>query len=191
MSAVALSDRQGRAASAGMWLFIASIVMFYGALFSGYVLLRAGSAVWETPWRTGLAAEWPIAVDHWFRTMWLGLAVMQSRRLSGEGVAVAGLPRFSWIVALAGTAFVWRCVYIAGWLASQGLVPAMSVPLACWYVLTGTVALLVAGGTIAAVWVALERVPAAQRARRGAMLQRYWLLMLVLWLATVGGLYLV
>jgi heme/copper-type cytochrome/quinol oxidase subunit 3 len=116
---------------------------------------------------------------------------MQSRRLSGEGVAIAGLPRFSWLVGLAGTAFVWRCVYIAGWLASQGLVPAMSVPLACWYVLTGTVALLVAGGTVAAVWVALERVPAAQRARRGAMLQRYWLLMLVLWLTTVGGLYLV
>jgi hypothetical protein len=44
---------------------------------------------------------------------------------------------------------------------------------------------------VAAVWVALERVPAAQRARRGAMLQRYWLLMLVLWLTTVGGLYLV
>jgi len=39
--------------------------------------------------------------------------------------------------------------------------------------------------------VALEPVPARQRARRGAMLQRYWLLTLVLWLATVGGLYLV
>ena len=45
MSAIALSDRPDRAASAGMWLFIASIVMFYGALFSGYVLLRAGSTV--------------------------------------------------------------------------------------------------------------------------------------------------
>ena len=29
------------------------------------------------------------------------------------------------------------------------------------------------------------------RARRGAMLQRYWALMLVLWLLTVAGLYLV
>jgi heme/copper-type cytochrome/quinol oxidase subunit 3 len=191
MSAIALSDRQGHAASAGMWLFIASIVMFYGALFSGYVLLRAGSTVWETPWRTGLAAEWPIAVDHWFRTMWLAFAVMQARRLAGEGVPIAGQRRFSLLVGLAGAAFVWRCIHVAGWLASQGFVPATSVPLACWYVLTGAVALLVAGGTVAAVWVAIERVPAAQRARRGAMLQRYWLLMFVVWVATVGGLYLV
>ena len=164
---------------------------FYGALFSGYVLLRAGSTGWDTPWRTGPAAEWPIAVDHWFRTMWLGFAVMQSRRLSGRGVAVAGMPRFSWLVVLAGVAFVWRCIYIAGWMAAQGHVPSKSVAVASWYVLTGTVALLVGGGTVAAVWVAVEPVPAAQRARRGAMLQRYWLLMMALWCATVVGLYLV
>jgi len=191
VSTLALGSREDRAATTGMWLFIASIVMFYGALFSGYVLLRAGSTQWDTPWRTGPAAEWPIAVDHWFRTMWLGFAVMQSRRLSGRGVAVAGMPRFSWLVVLAGVAFVWRCIYIAGWLASHGHVPASSVAVASWYVLTGTVALLVAGGTLAAVWVAVEPVPAAQRARRGAMLQRYWLLMLALWCATVLGLYLV
>lgn len=186
-----MSDAEGRAATTGMWLVTASIVMFYGALFSGYVLLRAGSEVWDTPWRTGPAADWTVAVDHWFRTMWLGFAVMQSRRLSGQGVQVAGMPRFSWLVSLAGVAFVWRCIYIAGWLASRGYVPAASVALACWYALTGTVALFVAGGTVAAVWVAVEPVPARQRARRGAMLQRYWLLMLALWLATVAGLYLV
>jgi len=186
-----MSDREGRAALTGMWLFIASVVMFYGALFSGYVLLRAGSTIWETPWRAGSAGEWSMAVDHWFRTMWLGFAVMQSRRLSGEGVPIAGLPRFSWLVGLAGTAFVWRCIYVAGWLASQGHLPASSVPLACWYALTGTVAVLVAGGTIAAVWVALEPAPALQRARRGAMLERYWLLMFALWLTTVVGLYLI
>ena len=191
MSALALASREDRAATAGMWLFVASIVMFYGALFSGYVLLRAGSTGWDTPWRTGPAAEWPIAVDHWFRTMWLGFAVMQSRRLSGRGVAVAGMPRFSWLVVLAAVAFVWRCIYIAGWMAAQGHVPSTSVAVASWYMLTGTVALLVGGGTVAAVWVAVEPVPAAQRARRGAMLQRYWLLMMALWCATVVGLYLV
>lgn len=189
MSTLALSDRQGRAASAGMWLFIASIVMFYGALFSGYVLLRAGSPVWETPWRTGPAAEWPIAVDHWFRTMWLGFAVMQARRLKGDGVPFPGLSRFSWMVVLAGAAFVWRCWYIGDWLSSLGYTPSASVPLACWYVLNGTIATLVAGGTAAAIWIALDPVTPEQRARRGAMLQRYWVLMLVLWITTVAGLY--
>lgn len=191
MSAVGVIDRRDQAASVGTWLFLASIAMFYGSLFSGFVLLRAGSETWEMPWKSGPGAEWPMAVDHWFRTMWIGFAVMQSRRLSGAGVPVAGLPRYSWLVVLAGVFFVSRCAYLAGWLAAQGLVPSASVPLACWYVLNGAVALLVLGGSIAAVWVALERVPATQRARRGAMLQRYWALMLVLWLLTVAGLYLV
>lgn len=188
MSTVALDDRDGRAASAGMWLFLASIVMLYGSLFSGFVLLRSGSTTWDMPWKV---AEWPMAIDHWFRTMWIAFAVMQSRRLSGEGVAVAGLPRYSWLVVLAGAFFVARCVYVAGWLAMQGLVPSASVPLACWYALNGLVALLVLGGTIAAVWVAVEHVTPAQRARRGALLQRYWVLMLALWLLTVAGLYLI
>src|SRR5687768_13045919 len=30
----------------GMWLFIASEVMLFGALFSSYVLLRTGAAAW-------------------------------------------------------------------------------------------------------------------------------------------------
>lgn len=188
MSTVVLDERDSRAASAGMWLFLASIVMLYGSLFSGFVLLRSGSTAWDMPWKV---AEWPMAIDHWFRTMWIAFAVMQSRRLAGEGVVVAGLPRYSWLVVLAGAFFVARCIYVAGWLAMQGLVPSASVPLACWYALNGVVALLVLGGTVAAVWVAVERVPPAQRARRGAMLQRYWVLMLVLWLVTVAGLYLV
>lgn len=189
MTAVVLDDRDGRAAVTGMWLFIASIVMFYGAIFSGYVLLRAGSVTWDTPWRTGPAADWPYSVDHWFRTMWLGFAVMQARRLTGEGVEAPGLSRYSWLVALAGAAFVWRCWYIGSWLASIGLVPSASVALACWYILNGTIATLVAGGAAAAIWIALDPVPPAQRARRGAMLQRYWVLMLVLWMTTVAGLY--
>lgn len=191
MTEVTLADGHGRAATTGMWLFLASVVMFYAALFSGYVLLRTGSESWVMPWRLGPEADWTLTVDHWFRTMWLGFAAMQSRRLSGAGVAVAGLPRFSWLTAFAGTAFVWRCIDVAGWLASQGHVPASSVALACWYALNGAVALLVAAGTVAAVWVAIEPVPPLQRARRGAMMQRYWLLMLGLWLVTVVGLYLV
>lgn len=189
MTAALLTEREDHAAVTAMWLFIGSVVMFYGSLFSGYVLLRAGSLTWEMPWKVGPAAEWPYSVDHWFRTMWLGFAVMQARRLKGDGVPFPGLPRFSWMVVLAGAAFVWRCWYIGDWLSGLGYTPSASVPLACWYVLNGTIAALVAGGTAAAVWIALDPVTPEQRARRGAMLQRYWVLMLVLWVTTVAGLY--
>src|SRR5690348_12633781 len=36
----------------GMWLFLASEVMLFGALFSGYVFLRIGA--WEGEWPHGL-----------------------------------------------------------------------------------------------------------------------------------------
>jgi heme/copper-type cytochrome/quinol oxidase subunit 3 len=189
MTAVVLDDRDGRAAVTGMWLFMASVVMLYGAIFSGYVLLRVSSVTWDTPWRTGPAADWPYSIDHLVRTLWLCFAMAQARRLTGEGVEAPGLSRYSWLVALAGAAFVWRCWYIGSWLSGIGLVPSASVPLACWYILNGTIAALVAGGAAAAIWIALDPVPAVQRARRGAMLHRYWVLMLVLWITTVAGLY--
>ncbi len=189
-AATPAQDRDTKAADVGTWLFLASLVMFYGALFSGYVLLRAGSETWATPWKEGALAQWPTAVDHWFRTMWLGFAVMQSRRLSGLGAVAPGLPRFAWLGVAAAGMFVWRSWAMADMLLRAGATPASSVPMACWFVLTGTVACLVGAGAIASAWVALEPVPAVQRARRGAMLERYWLTVLGIWLVTVGGLYL-
>jgi heme/copper-type cytochrome/quinol oxidase subunit 3 len=183
-------DRDTRAADVGTWLFLASLVMFYGALFSGYVLLRAGSDTWDTPWKAGALAQWPMTVDHWFRTMWLGFAVMQSRRITGLGAVAPGLPRFAWLAVPAGAMFVWRSWVVADILLRAGATPASSVPMACWFVLTGTVACLVAGGAMASAWIAIERVPPVQRARRGAMLARYWLVVLGIWLVTVTGLYL-
>ncbi len=38
----------------GIWLFLASEVMLFGALFSSYVLLRVGSASWPTGVEAGL-----------------------------------------------------------------------------------------------------------------------------------------
>ena len=39
-------------AKLGIWLFLASEIMLFGALFSSYVLLRVG------------AVEWPLGIDH-------------------------------------------------------------------------------------------------------------------------------
>lgn len=190
IAALVAHDRDTRAVDIGTWLFLASLVMFYGALFSGYVLLRAGSDTWVTPWTEGELGQWPMAVDHWFRTMWLGFAALQSRRIRGVGAPAMGLPRFAWLVVAAAAMFVWRSWTVAAVLVGMGATPEASVPLACWFVLTGTIAVLVAGGAVASAWIALERVSSVRRARRGAMMERYWLVVLGLWLVTVGGLYL-
>src|SRR5258708_13549556 len=47
-------------AKVGIWLFLASEVMLFGALFSAYILLRVGA----------LPGEWP----HGLLNVWLGMA---------------------------------------------------------------------------------------------------------------------
>jgi cytochrome c oxidase subunit 3 len=42
-------------AKLGIWLFIASEVLFFGALFSTYILLRVGAG--------GVAGNWPVGAD--------------------------------------------------------------------------------------------------------------------------------
>ncbi len=74
---LALPDRADRAADAGMWLFTASLVMLMASLVSGYVLLRAGSAAWPTPWVRGGAGALD---DPWFRLLCLLVAAGACRR---------------------------------------------------------------------------------------------------------------
>lgn len=42
----------------GMWLFLASEVMLFGALFAGYILLRAGNPEWPAGADYGLSVGW-------------------------------------------------------------------------------------------------------------------------------------
>ena len=42
----------------GMWLFLASEVMLFGALFAGYILLRAGNESWPQGAEYGLSVPW-------------------------------------------------------------------------------------------------------------------------------------
>ncbi len=37
-------------AKLGIWLFLASEVMLFGALFSTYIILRTGAESWPKPW---------------------------------------------------------------------------------------------------------------------------------------------
>ena len=42
----------------GIWLFLASEVMLFGALFAGYIILRVGSDVWPPGSEFGLSVPW-------------------------------------------------------------------------------------------------------------------------------------
>lgn len=192
VAALTAHDRNARAADVGMWLFLASLVMFYGGLFSGYVLLRAGSETWATPW-LAVTAPWRVFPFALSQTLWL----------AGVGASVwrwrVGYPRgsrqqqaiFRWLPMVAAATFTADWVNMATAVAAAGYGPASSVSAASWFVLTGAVAVgVVAGALVVAgtAWRYRGVIPPPQPL---LLQQRYWLLLLVFWLSIVIGLYLV
>ena len=181
MTAATAQDRDTRAADVGMWLFIASLVMFYGALYSGYVLLRAGSDTWAAPWTAG---------EVWHRTWLVGAAAMCVSAHRKNTAPVRRLT-FLHVSAFLGGAFVIRGVSTAAGLAGAGHAPSSSVAAASWFVLTGVHAVLVLGGAIVTGWIALGVPKHTRHDLHLQLIERYWWLMVVFWSSIVVGFYVV
>jgi heme/copper-type cytochrome/quinol oxidase subunit 3 len=183
-------DRAERAADAGMWLFTASMVMLMASLVSGYVLLRAGSAAWPTPWvRDGVGA----LDDPWFRLLCLLAAA------GASGAAARGLPpgpgriaRYPLpAAAFAGAVFAGRTIAATQMLVGAGHGPSSHIAPATWLALNGMLGLLAAGGVAATVVVNLGAADPVRRRRRSRLLFRYWMLLAVCFSVIVVGMYLV
>lgn len=71
-------------AKIGMWLFLASEVMLFGGLFSGYVFLRAGA-------REGVDLPWPNGIDVHGKFIWIGFTNTIVLILSSVFVVMAWL----------------------------------------------------------------------------------------------------
>jgi heme/copper-type cytochrome/quinol oxidase subunit 3 len=180
----AAEERAERAADVGGWLFLASLVMFVASLVSGYVLLRAGSDAWPTPWRgQGLA-------DPWFRLIWLVVAAGTARAaVRDTPFGPAWMTRYPLqIAAVAGTMFWLGTLTAAQDLMGGGHGPSSHVAPAAWFALNGVVAMLALGGAAASIAVAIAPDPA--RKRRARALARYWMLVAIAFAVIVVGMYL-
>ena len=131
-------------AKLGTWLFLASEVMLFGALFSSYILLRVG------------AAEWPHGADilsvpiGTFNTLvliassvtmvmsWASLKMKDFRKFK----IFMGLTILLALVFLVVKAFEYNDKF------SHHLFPATSTYLAIYFTLTGLHALHIVGGVI-------------------------------------------
>lgn len=155
-----------------MWLFLASSAMFFGSLFSAYVMLRAGSVNWPGP-----LAQFP----------WLETAL-----LIGAS-AVFAEERIRLIAAHAlALAFVAVTLLNGAVMIRNGLVPATSLQLACWFTLGGVLLTYVAGVAGYTGWLAGPgfRLKADDRDRWLARIdatRRCWLFLDIVWLAFVGA----
>jgi heme/copper-type cytochrome/quinol oxidase subunit 3 len=171
----------------GIWLFLASEVMLFGALFSSYALIRTA------------APAWPSGRD----VLNLPLGLVNTVVLfvvSGALFRARGLAGAAWGRALAlssGAAVIFlvvKGVEYAGEIRA-GLVPATSQALAMYYLLTGVHAVHVFAGLIANLWAmsGLRQrggVPLALSLGRIRALSLYWLFVDAVWIVILVLLYL-
>lgn len=131
-------------ATFGIWLFIASEIMLFGGLFSGYVLLRVG------------AANWPMGAS----ILNIPIATLNTVFLVTSSILVV----FAWAAVKQGNFNRFRSLWlgsIACGLAflvfkgieykmkfDHGLFPSTSTFLATYFTMTGLHALHIIGGLI-------------------------------------------
>jgi heme/copper-type cytochrome/quinol oxidase subunit 3 len=169
-------DTGTTAARLGMWLFLSSEAMFFGSLFSGYVMLRAG------------AIDWPAGFG--------GLPWLETVLLIGA-TAAFGPSRIRLMAANAlGLAFVAVKILNDAVMIGEGQAPASNLMLASWFTLTGVHAFHVLAGAVFSGWLAgpAFRMAADRRDRWSARIEatrRYWLFVDLVWLIIVVGFYLI
>lgn len=171
----------------GVWLFLASEAMFFGSLFSAYVLLRTGAASW--PAAGDLLDLEPALLD---TALLIGAGALLA---SAKGKTLAEGAAFSrgklYVSAALGAVFLAVKVFEYQSKVADGLHPATNTLLACWFALTAVHAAHVAGGVGINVWLALRmpRMVPAQAAERLHAASLYWFFVDVVWVAILIAFY--
>ena len=131
----------------GMWLFLASEVMFFGALVGSYVILRlgAGPGAWPDPNRV-LAV--PVLAVNTFVLILSSVCMVIAHEAAAAG-DMARVRRF--LLATAGLGSLFLCIKVADYvhLVHEGFVIGGSLFASCYYLLTGFHGLHVLAGVIA------------------------------------------
>jgi cytochrome c oxidase subunit III len=158
----------------GFWLFIASEVMLFGALFSAYALLRVSAAEWPSG-RTVL--NLPLGTINTVVLFGLTTAAWRARaqplRQASRLMALS--------TSLALVFLTLKAVEYRGELQA-GLTPARNTFLATYYTLTALHAVHVLGGAMANVWSLAGRAGEAMTLSRFRLLSLYWMFVDVVWI---------
>jgi cytochrome c oxidase subunit III len=168
----------------GVWLFLASEVMLFGALFSSYALLRVAAASWPSG-REVLNVT--IGLTNTAVLLLMTAAIWRARRTSGA----AARPML-WTSAAGAVVFLaLKGMEYRGEIAA-GLFPSTSTFLAMYFTLTGLHALHVVGGMIGNLWAiaGARHVDAALTDGRVRALGLYWTFVDIVWIVILGLMYL-
>jgi heme/copper-type cytochrome/quinol oxidase subunit 3 len=132
----------------GIWLFLASEVMLFGALFSSYVLLRTGAPHW--PPEGGLSSELlnvPLATVNTAVLITSSITMV----MAWASCKMNNLPRFKlWMSATIGLSFVFLVIKYFEYTHKfeQGHFPSYNNFYAVYFTMTGLHGLHVIGGIV-------------------------------------------
>lgn len=133
----------------GMWLFLASEVMFFTGLLGAYIVLRAGLPTWPHPGeelKIGLAALNTFILLSSSMTMALSVAaVHRADRAKAQ--------LFLMLTILLGTSFLGVKGYEYSLKFAHGHFPGTGIFWDCYFTLTGLHGLHVLAGILANLWV--------------------------------------
>jgi heme/copper-type cytochrome/quinol oxidase subunit 3 len=174
----------------GMWIFLASEIMFFTGLIGSYLVLRLGSAHWPVPGtvlNTALLGANTLVLLTSSLTMALALASIQQGRQ-------AAMVRYLLLTALLGLTFLG----IKGWdyvhMWQHGFTMHTSLFGSCYYLLTGSHALHVLSGIILLLTLAAGGARGAYTAARWGRIEAsglYWHFIDIVWVVVFAILCLV
>ncbi|MBI3330781.1 MAG: cytochrome c oxidase subunit 3, partial [Candidatus Omnitrophica bacterium] len=173
----------------GLWVFLASEVMFFTGLIGAYVVLRMGHPAWpgsEGHLNVGVGTVNTLLLICSSTTIVLALAA------SGRGAL--GVTR-GWLLATVGlgSSFLVIKAFEYAEKFSHHIFPGTNVFWSCYFVLTGFHALHVLGGIVFNLWVlayARSRVAWAARGHRLEYAGLYWHFVDIVWIFLFPMLYL-
>lgn len=131
-------------AKAGIWLFLASEVMLFGALFTSYILLRVGAETWPHGWELlniPLATLNTVVLISSSVTMVMSWASLMMKNFKKYKLYMG-------LTILAGLIFLVVKAFEYGAKFSHGLYPSTDTFYATYFTLTGLHGLHVLGGII-------------------------------------------
>lgn len=178
-------------AQLGVWLFIASEVMLFGALFSGYALLRTGADAWPSGSRhlavtLGGVNTFVLIAS----SIVMALAVRSLRHAQWRrGRRELAITWVLGLVFLVIKAYEYREHVLAGEL------PSTNNFFAIYYTLTGLHALHVIGGLIVLAYLigpgaSMRRTQPVRFTHRAAGLSIYWQSVDIVWILVFLTVYL-
>jgi heme/copper-type cytochrome/quinol oxidase subunit 3 len=128
----------------GIWLFLASEIMLFGALFTSYLVFRMAAPAWPRGWEV---LNVPLATLNTFILIASSVTIVMAHQRTSEG-KLKGFNGYMLATLLLSLAFLVVKGFEYGAKFSHGYYPSTNIFFAIYFVMTGLHGLHIVGGIL-------------------------------------------